>query len=327
MGVFAGPAAVREFLNPENHPPLPLVELPEHLNPFQSAGVHVFAKLMYLLPLLSIKSLPALHMLMEAEKEGLLNGVHTIVENSSGNTAFSLSVVAKLFDIHRVVALVPWDIAPGKLDLLRIAGAEPVLRRDAPDQPGGIAEARAMGERAGVFNPGQYHNESNPAAYEKWVAPEIWEQTRGKLTVFAAGLGTSGTLVGASRFFRRESTAVKTVGVVCAPGQAIPGVRTEARLAPIRFDWRAAADCVVEVETKKSFKTSLALCREGIMAGPSSGFALAGLLQYLDSRAGSSGLDRLRNDDGEVIATFVCGDTPLPYLDKYSTHLDPCDFA
>ncbi len=62
------------------------------------------------------------------------------------------------------------------------------------------------------------------------------------------------------------------------------------------------------------------------MGGPSSGFALAGLLRFLQERQATSGLDALRNEDGEVIATFICPDTPLPYLDKYSTHLDPSDF-
>ncbi len=326
-GVFEGPTALRDFLNPENHPPVPMVELPVYLNPLAAEGVRVFAKLMYLLPLLTVKSLPALQMLTDAAEAGRLEGVHTIVENSSGNTVFALSVLAKLFDIGRVLAIVPWDIAPGKLDLLRIAGAEPLLRRDAPGQPGGIAEARAMGEQPGIFNPAQYDNESNPAVYEKWVAPEVWRQTRGRLTVFAAGLGTTGTLVGASRFLRRQSPCARTVGVMCAAGHAVPGVRTAARLAEIGFDWRGAADCVVEAETKESFKRSVDLCRAGIMAGPSAGFALAGLQKFLAMRREHGDLDRLRNADGEVVAVFLCGDTPLPYLDKYSTHLDPADFC
>ena len=82
----------------------------------------------------------------------------------------------------------------------------------------------------------------------------------------------------------------------------------------------------MEVETRESFKKSLELCRAGLMAGPSSGFALVGLLKFLRGREAASTLDGLRNADGEVIATFICADTPLPYLDKYSTHLDPSDF-
>lgn len=325
-GFFEGPHAVRQFLSPENSNPIPMVELPDRLNPYRALGVRVFAKLMYLLPLLSIKSLPAFQMLKDAEESGKLHGVATLVENSSGNTAFSLAVLARLFDITRVIAFVPWDIAPGKLDLLRICGVEPRLKRDGAGELSGIAEARRMGAQPGVFNPAQYDNESNPAAYENWMAPEIWKQTGGRLTVFATGLGTTGTLVGSSRYFRSQNAKVRIVGVICAQGHAVPGVRSEARLSEIGFDWRCAADEVIEAETKESFKQSVGLCHSGLMAGPSSGFALAGLMRFLQSRVDDGGLDSLRNADGEVLATFICGDTPLPYLDKYSTHLDPSDF-
>ena len=217
--VFEGPNAIRDFLNPENNPAIPLVELPNSLNPFRAQNVRIFGKLMYLLPLLSIKSLPAIRMLADAEAAGSLKGVDAIVESSSGNTAFALGVVARQFGIRRVVAVVPWDIAPGKLELLRLCGVEPRLVKDGPDEPSGISQARENGREPGWFNPGQYENESNPRAFESWVAPEIWAQTDGKLTVFATGLGTTGTLMGASRGFPRKNPRVTLVGVICAPGK------------------------------------------------------------------------------------------------------------
>jgi cysteine synthase len=265
-------------------------------------------------------------MLVAASEAGRLDGVDTIVENSSGNTAFALGVLAKLFDVRSVVAIVPWDIAPGKLELLRLCGVEPRLDRSAADQPSGITRAREAGKTAGWFNPGQYENEANPAVYEKWVAPQIWSQTRERLTVFAAGLGTTGTLVGAARFFRRASVRIFLVAAICDPASAVPGVRSESRLREIAFPWRDSADCIVEVATRESFRMSLLLCRAGLMAGPSSGFALQGLLKALQAREAAGELDDLRNEDGEVVAAFICGDTPLPYLEKYSTHLDPSDF-
>lgn len=313
-------------MNPENHRELPLVELPDRLNPFRKQDVRIFGKLMYLLPLLSIKSLTAINMLLEAEAAGDLEGVEALIESSSGNTAFALGVLAELFGIQRVVAMVPWDIAPGKLELLRLCGVEPRLVRETDRQPSGIAQAREAGKQPGWFNPAQYENDANPRAFEKWFAPEIWGQTDGKLTVFATGLGTTGTLIGASRFFRRTTPRVTLVGAICGPNSAVPGVRSERSLREIAFPWRETADFIVEVETRESFKKSLELCRAGLMGGPSSGFALAGLLKFLQSREAASGLDALRNEDGEVIAAFICADTPLPYLDKYSTHLDPADF-
>lgn len=280
---------------------------------------------MYLLPLLNIKSLTASNMLLEASAAGDLEGVESLIENSSGNTAFALGVLAEHFGISRVVSMVPWDLAPGKLDLLRLGGVEPRFVRETGRPPSGIAQAREAGRQPGWFNLAQYENDANPRAFEKWLAPEIWAQTEGRLTVFAAGLGTTGTLVGASRFFRRHATGVRVVGAMCDPDSAVPGLRSERMLDEIEFPWRDAADGIVEVETKESFKKSLELCRCGIMAGPSSGLALAGLLRFLEGQE-ASGFDSLRNEDGEVVATFVCADSPLPYLDKYSTHLDPSDF-
>jgi len=324
--VFEGSTAITDFLDPGNHSPIPLVELPGEFNPLHAQGVRIFAKLMYLLPLLNIKSLPALNMLIEAKAAGKLKGVHTLIENSSGNTAFSLAVLAPLFGVPRTVAILPWDIAPAKLEILRVSGVEPRLKRDDPAGPSGIAEARAQGEQPGFFNAGQYSNDANPAAYEKWVAPQIWNQTRGKITVFAAGLGTTGTLVGAGRYFKRRTQNVSIVGGVCRPGEAVPGVRPLARLGEIEFDWRGVADSIIEVGTVESFRKSLQLCRAGIVAGPSSGFALVALQRFLEEKKKDSSLDRLRNADGEVMAVFICCDTPFPYLDKYSTHLDASDF-
>jgi cysteine synthase len=326
QNVFAGKDAIKKFLNPDLHPSLPLVELPEALNPFLKDDVHIFAKLMYFLPLLNIKSLPALNMLLEAEKSGKLKDVHTIVENSSGNTAFSLGIVAPIFGIKNVNAIVPFDIAPGKLELLRLAGVKPMLNKDVEGEPTGIKKAKEMGKQLGFFNPGQYENEANPESMEKWLAPQIWKQTKGKISVFCAGLGTTGTILGTSRYLKKKSAGLTVVGVNCEPEAAIPGVRTLKRLGEISFGWKNIISHRVEAGTKESYKKSLSLCRLGLMAGPSSGFALAGLLKFLEQQKADSALDRLRNKGGKVVAVFICPDTPFPYLDKYSTHLDPSDF-
>jgi cysteine synthase len=325
-GVFEGSDSIRAWLNPANHAPLPLVELPDRLNPYRGDGVRVFAKLAYLTPLLNIKLLPTWNMLQDARSRGRLQDVHTLIENSSGNTAFDLAVLTGAFGIGSVRAFVPFDIAPGKLELLRIAGVGPQMTKETPGQPSGIAEARRMGEQAGFFSPSQYENEANPEAYEKWMAPELWKQTRERMTVFAAGLGTTGTLVGCSRFFRSVAAKIATVGCLCAPNEAVPGVRSRARLSEIEFDWEAALDATVEVGTKESFRLSLKLCQSGLMAGPSSGFALAGLYRAVAEAKSQKRLDGWRNRDGEVVAVFICADTPLPYLEKYSTHLDAWEF-
>jgi cysteine synthase len=317
--VFCGRDAIKRFLDPDCNPPLPLVELPDRLNPFAEEGVRIFAKLMYLLPLLNLKSLPALNMLRDASER--LEGVHTVVENSSGNTAFSLAIVARLFGIRSTRAIVPADIAPGKLELLRLAGAE--VRFTSSDECG-ISLAKRMGERPGFLNLGQYSNPSNISAHAKWTARQIWEQTNGKLSIFCAGLGTTGTALGAVQFFRDNASRTTVVGVFCLPESAIPGVRSVARLKEVAFDWQSETQYQVGAGTNESYKKSLDLCRAGLMAGPSSGFALAGLLRFLGNQ---TDLDQFRNSDGEIVAAFVCCDTPFPYLDKYSTILSPDDFA
>jgi cysteine synthase len=89
---------------------IPLVELPDRCNPFQKDGVRIYAKLMNMLPLANVKSLPALNMLLEAEESGRLKKVHTLIENSSGNTVFSLATIARLFDIEKTKAIVSHEV-------------------------------------------------------------------------------------------------------------------------------------------------------------------------------------------------------------------------
>jgi cysteine synthase len=316
-GFFSGKDSIRNLLNPDCNPPLPLVELPDKLNPFLKQRVRIFAKLMYLLPLLNMKSLPALNMLLDSSRK--LKRIHTIVENSSGNTAFSLAIIARLFGIHSVRAFVPQDIAQGKLELLRLSGADISFAK----KTSGIVLAKRMGRRKGYLNLNQYANAANVAAHAKWTAKQVWEQTRGKLSVFCTGLGTTGTALGASRFFAKQSSNITVVGVYCLPNHAIPGVRSVEALKEISLPWKSEIFHRVGISTKESFRKSLALCRAGLMAGPSSGFALAGLLRFIEQHPK---LDLLRNGDGEIIAIFVCPDSPFPYLDKYSTILDPIDF-
>lgn len=324
-GVFKGENAVRDFLDPDNNPMIPLVEIPQKLNPFTEEGVRIFAKTAYMLPLLNIKSLPALNMLSIAESWDMFNDTKILVENSSGNTGFSLAITAKLFGIKNVVVIVPYDVAPGKLEMLRIAGAEVRFNKGPPEELRGIDLARKIGDEKGFLNLDQYKNEANPAAYEKWLAPQIWKQTDGKISVFCAGLGTTGTLIGTKRYLEKVRSKAKIIGVNLLENNAIPGVRTMAKLEEISFDWQRYVDFKVEIGTKESYKKSLELCRSGLIAGPSSGFTLAGLIKFFNT-FDASNLDSLRNSDGEIMAVFVCPDTPFPYLDKYSTILDPEDF-
>ncbi|HZZ99708.1 MAG TPA: pyridoxal-phosphate dependent enzyme [Candidatus Paceibacterota bacterium] len=331
--VFSGPDALKDFLDPYHHPPAPLVELPETLNPFLEQGVRIFAKLLYLNPLLNAKWYTVANMLSEANEKGCLENVHTIIEASSGNTAACEAVFANLRGL-KMKALVGRDLAPGKLQFLLLLGATPV-QPDLNDGQSPITRAKELGQAEGYFNPSQYDNDSNAAAHSKWTGQQIWEQLGTELSIFCAGLGSTGTMVGVSRALKlyvemsTGSWKPTLLGVVCRednPREVVPGVRSISRLKEIGFDWRQACDEVIEAGRAESFEQSMALCRHGILGGPSSGFAYEGLLRYLDCRVRQGSLNDLRNKNGEVVAAFICGDTPIPYIEKYSTVADDAVF-
>jgi cysteine synthase/rhodanese-related sulfurtransferase len=329
--IFSGKNAVLDFLNPDKNLPLPLVELPEKLNPLHKEGVRIYAKLLNMLPLSNVKSLPAFNMLNESHKKGRLNGVKNLVESSSGNTVLSLAAIARLMGVERTMAFASNEVNGGKLQMLRIFGVdvtvndEPICP-DPSDEKSGINKAIRLGKKKGWFNPGQYHNQENPESHERWTARQVWEQLEGDIQVFCAGLGTAGTMTGCANFFKKKKNHVRTVGVVRTPNNQIPGVRTRGLLNMTSFEWEKCTDYLEEVGAKESFEKSLELIRHGLVVGPSSGFALAGLLKHLESMKKQNRLGELRNKKGEINSVFICCDSPLPYLDEYFAHLDDSYF-
>lgn len=330
QNVFSGEDAIQEYLNPDNHPLLPLVELPSSLNPHKEKGVRIFLKLMHFLPLANVKSLPAYSMLDEAKRDGSLLGVHSLVESSSGNTVLSLAVLGRAFGISKTLALASNQVERGKLQLLRLLGTdirivEEDICPDPSDPESGVNQAKRMGEASGWLNAGQYHNLANPKAHERWTGPQIWEQTQGKVTLLVAGLGTTGTLCGTSAYLKSKKPTLRTLGVVREPNNPVPGVRTRTLLNEVSFDWPKNADDLIPVGTRQSYETSLTLCRAGLLVGPSSGFAVAGLLAHI-ATLNADGLNRLRNEDGQVVVVAIAPDSPLPYVDEYFRYLGESAF-
>ena len=133
-------------------------------------------------------------------------------------------------------------------------------------------------------------------------------------------------MFGAGGYLKGRSTNLTTVGVARLPNNPVPGVRTPNLLREIAFDWKDITGYIEEMGTKESFEKSLELCRAGIMAGASSGFALAGLLNFLSKLKEDGELNKLRNSDGEIVAVFICPDSPLPYLNEYFEYLDASHF-
>ncbi|CEH14676.1 Cystathionine beta-synthase and related enzymes [Ceraceosorus bombacis] len=343
--VFRGERSLHDFYDPEQNPPTPLVELPESLNPFlRSHNVHVYVKLHSALPAGNVKSLPALNMLQQGgidagfalegqsaaqisrRKEGS-EKVSRIVEYSSGSTVISLSILARIMGVHDVSAYLSNKTSDAKLKLMRFFGLKLHLF-GGPSQPepldprGGIYKALLRGKEEGSFNPDQYANPANYESHMRWTGPQLAKQLP-EMDIFVAGMGTAGTMTGTGLALKKLLPTVKRIGVTTAPGDRVPGPRSEALLAPVEFPWRDAIDAMEWVGSADSYARSIELCRTGLMCGPSSGFNLQGLFQHLRRHIEVHGdLDALRKQPGAPIhAAFIACDGPYQYIDEYFSKL------
>jgi len=173
------------------------------------------AKLEMLNPGGSVKDRPAIAMIDDAERKGLLKPGGTIVEPTSGNTGVGLAIVAAQRG-YRCVFVMSDKMSDEKVALLRAYGAEVVVCPTAvppehPDSYYSVAD-RLTNEIPGAFRPNQYYNDANPAEHERSTGPEIWEQTAGKITHFVAGVGTGGTITGVARYLKAQNPEVQVIG-------------------------------------------------------------------------------------------------------------------
>jgi cysteine synthase len=321
-GVFSGQDGLANYLSPANYAPTPLVELPNDLNPFREDGIRIYAKMLPLVPLMNIKSIPAYEMLNKAYQRGELDDVSNVVESSSSNTVLSLSILSKLFGIEKTCAIVDHSIAPSLMRMLRLFGIEIFQHPASGHELFGKLQPRSerainCGKQPGWINPGQYTNPDNPAGFARWLAPQIWSQTAGKISLLACAMGTCGTIVGVSRGLRQRNPNIKVLSCVPEAGHAVPGPRERSLLGDVAFDWQTVADAAVELNAKESFIASTELIRRGIMGGPSSGMNYAGLLKYLQQEKEAGRLADLVKERGEQICVFLCCDSPLPHVDEY----------
>jgi cysteine synthase len=248
--------------------------------------------------------------------------VSSIIESSSSNTVLSLSVVAKMFGVENTYAIVDHSIAPGLVRMLRLFGIEILLHPAAGHELFGKLEPRSQraavaGSQPGWFNPGQYTNPDNPEGFAQWLAPDLWSQTDGQLSVLSCGLGTCGTMVGISGALRQRNADLQVVACCPNAGEAVPGPREKSLLHDVTFDWQNIANASVEISATESFASSIKLLRRGILGGPSSGMNYAGLLQYLQREKESGRLPELLKGKKDLWCVFMCCDSPLPHIDEY----------
>jgi len=268
--------------------PTPLVRL-NRVVPFEHA--QVYAKLEWYNPFGSVKDRIASNMIVDAEEREVLDPEQKLVEPTSGNTGMGLAMMsnARGYSLTTPLSL---EIPLEKRTMLRFFGADVIELEDtlcpAPGAPeGAIAKANELAEIPGFHMLNQYRNEANPEAHYKTTGPEVWLQTEGEVTHFVAGLGTCGTITGTGRFLKEKNPSIKVHGVHPQEGHDIPGVRSIRQLQQTELFRPDEYDELVEVTNQRAFDLCLRLNREeSIIAGPSSGMALAGAFDLVPDEPG-----------------------------------------
>ena len=288
-------------------PLLRLVRLEQQLG----LNAVLLAKLESFNPAGSVKDRVAKAMLDDAETKGLIGPGGTIIEPTSGDTGIGLASVAAARG-YRVVIVMPDTMSVERRQLMMAYGAELVLTPGARGMTGAIEKAKELAhETPGSFIPGQFENPANPDAHYRTTGPEIWQDTDGKIDLFVAGVGTGGTITGVSRYLKEQNPAIHVAAVEPADSPVLSGGKAGphklqgigAGFVPDALD-QNAYDEVLTVTTEQAFEASRTLGRaEGVLAGISSGAALAGAIR----------LAKLPENAGKTIVTLL-PDTGDRYL-------------
>ena len=239
--------------------------------------VAIYAKAEFMNPGGSVKDRPALRMIEEAERSGRLTPDRIITDSTSGNTGIAYAMIGAAKG-YRVRLVMPGNVSDERRELVNAYGAETVFSDPMEGSDGAIRTVRAMvaDDPERYFMPDQYNNDANWRAHYDGTAAEIWEQTRGTVTHFVAGLGTSGTFVGVSRRLKELNAGVRCISVQPSePWHGLEGLKHMATsIVPGIYD-PALADEDVGIDTEPAYAVARELARaEGILAGHSSGAAL-----------------------------------------------------
>jgi S-sulfo-L-cysteine synthase (O-acetyl-L-serine-dependent) len=227
----------------------------------------------------SVKDRPAMAMVLGAERRGEIKPGDTLIEATSGNTGIALAMAAAIRG-YRMVLVMPENLSVERRQTMAAFGARFVLTPKA----GGMEFARDTAERMRDAGEGvildQFANPDNPLAHYTGTGPEIWRDTQGRITHFVATMGTTGTLMGCSRYLKERNPAIQVVGVHPAPGASVPGIRKwPEEYLPKIYD-KARVDRIIEVSQQESEQMARRLAaEEGIFAGISSGGGLAAALK------------------------------------------------
>ena len=239
----------------------------------------ILAKLEGNNPAGSVKDRPALSMISHAQRRGEIKPGDTLIEATSGNTGIALAMAAAIMG-YRMVLIMPENLSIERRQLMSAYGAEIILT----PKSGGMEQARDLAEKMRAEGKGiildQFANPDNPLAHYESTAPEIWRDTQGKVTHFVSSMGTTGTIMGCSRFFKEQPTPVRVIGVQPEEGAQIPGIRKwSPAYLPKIFNAKQVDEMIYVSQPEAEDMTRRLAREEGIFAGISSGGALAAALR------------------------------------------------
>ncbi|NVK38454.1 MAG: cysteine synthase CysM [Gammaproteobacteria bacterium] len=249
----------------------------------QRLGTHTSNTLLLKLegnnPAGSVKDRPALSMIQRAQSRGDIQPGDTLIEATSGNTGIALAMAAAIMG-YKMVLIMPDNLSMERRWAMEAYGAELILVTKEQGMEYARDLALQMQEQGKGKVLDQFANADNPIAHYEGTGPEIWQDTKGKVTHFVSSMGTTGTIMGTSRYLKEQNPDIQIVGLQPKEGSSIPGIRRwpEAYLPSI-FD-ASRVDTVMDIEQQEAEDTMRALAREeGIFCGVSSGGAVAGALR------------------------------------------------
>jgi cysteine synthase B len=251
-------------------------------------GNTLLAKLEGNNPAGSVKDRPALSMIRRAQQRGEISPGDTLIEPTSGNTGIALAMCAAMMG-YRMILVMPEHLSLERRQSMAAFGAEFVLT----PKEGGMEMARDVAEKMRDEGKGvildQFANPDNPLSHYEGTGPEIWRDTDGAVTHFVSSMGTTGTIMGVSRFLKERNPAIQIVGCQPSEGAQIPGIRKwPAAYLPKICDWNRV-DRVIEVSQRDAEDMTRQLARqEGIFAGISSGGAMWAALQVAQEVRGAT---------------------------------------
>ncbi len=254
----------------------------------------ILAKLEGNNPAGSVKDRAALGMITHAEARGSIRPGDTLIEATSGNTGIALAMAAAIRG-YRMLLIMPEHMSVERRQAMAAFGAEIRLTPREGSMEAAIDLARELEEQGVGKRLDQFSNEDNPLAHVEGTGPEIWRDTGGEVTHFVSAMGTTGTIMGNSRYLKAQNPDIQIVGVQPEEGSSIPGIRRwpEAYLPKI-YD-ASRVDRIIDVSQAEAEQTMRELAaREGIFAGVSSGGAMAAALRLS------------RKVENAVIVSIVC---------------------